>query len=808
MATKDQNGKPLGRLSFPNWQYGGVTAIVTYALLEEGQDPQSQPMAKAIDFLEKVDSPGIYATGLRCQIWKLIPSSTKEKRALHRDTEILLRSLKSKGEARGMYHYAAGTGNDYDHSVSQYGVLGAWACSDAGAYIPPKYWEIVDHAWRSHQYADGSWSYEYAKPGSNLPLTEQGGPVVGAPSSFAPTITMTAAGVATLFISRDMRWRSEGASAQSNGTDPNIDAGMQWLSQNFNQVFDSKKMVRWIPATDYGLFGLQRVGVASGYKKFGNIDRFQRCSDYLIKTQTPQGFWDGFGGWFPSTAFGLLFLAHGGAPVIINKLKYSDTGVASHEPNAHWDQRPRDAASFSQWMTKQLEHRLNWQIVTLHGGVNDLLDSPLLYISGDRPLKLSAEDQATLKAYVESGGIILASADGGDYSFSASIRKLGTKLFPKYEFRTLLPSDPIFTAEQYPRSHWMNKARVLGLSNVARELMLLIPSADLAKAWQAHDNAHPDLLQLGADIVLYATGEQIPKGNGDTYIIRPDPAIHTTSNINIARLRYNGNWNPEPGGWKRLSAIFHNEHHTDLQINPVTLGDGQVLARVQTSADLTPSKTGASAKSLSPSEQRTQAFKRLSPSQIMATNGDPQKLDALIHSEEAKINAATAASAAVSAPHTGPLKYPLADLTGTDPITLTDPQRAELKAYAHAGGVLLIDAAGGNSAFAESATAQLRKMFGQQVPNAPALPLASPIYSTGSKPLGKVDYRAAARQVVGRIDTPRIKCIRIDGRPAVFFSAEDLSVGLVGDPVGGIVGYTPTSATDIVSHIILWAVHH
>jgi hypothetical protein len=47
--------------------------------------------------------------------------------------------------------------------------------------------------------------------------------------------------------------------------------------------------------------------------------------------------------------------------------------------------------------------------------------------------------------------------------------------------------------------------------------------------------------------------------------------------------------------------------------------------------------------------------------------------------------------------------------------------------------------------------------------------------------------------------------MEIGGRVAVFFSVEDLSTGLVGQPVDGIYGYEPASATDLMRNMIFYA---
>ena len=109
----------------------------------------------------------------------------------------------------------------------------------------------------------------------------------------------------------------------------------------------------------------------------------------------------------------------------------------------------------------------------------------LLEEAGYEPLNLRAEDKARLKQYVEEGGLILANADCGTKAFADSFRKLGGELFSEYEFRELPAEHPIYTNEQFTRAKWKAKPAVLSLGNEVRELMILIPQADPAKAWQS-----------------------------------------------------------------------------------------------------------------------------------------------------------------------------------------------------------------------------------------------------------------------------------------------------------------------------------
>jgi hypothetical protein len=118
---------------------------------------------------------------------------------------------------------------------------------------------------------------------------------------------------------------------------------------------------------------------------------------------------------------------------------------------------------------------------------------------------------------------------------------------------------------------------VLGLSNGARELMLLIPASDPGKSWQQQNAAaRPELHQLAMDIVQYVTDQQDLGYKGATHIVRYDSSIKPERTTKVARLQYAGNWNPEPGGWRRLSASTHNRFRQDIETTVLMLGEGKL----------------------------------------------------------------------------------------------------------------------------------------------------------------------------------------------------------------------------------------
>src|SRR5205823_4602572 len=73
----------------------------------------------------------------------------------------------------------------------------------------------------------------------------------------------------------------------------------------------------------------------------------------------------------------------------------------------------------------------------------------------------------------------------------------------------------------------------------------------------------------------------------------------------------------------------------------------------------------------------------------------------------------------------------IAHLTGTTKFKLEDPARQELKRFIDAGGTLVIDAAGGSSAFAQAAEAEIAAIFPGE--SLKAIPPEHAIFLLGGK---------------------------------------------------------------------------
>jgi hypothetical protein len=744
-------------------QYTGRTALAVWTLLSGGKSASDPAVAAGIKFLEKTPTDGVYALGVRMQIWAMLPPSMDVTEAMHRDAALLLNGVQGGNDLTvGFYGYLASDlrALRYDHSVSQFGVLGTWAAAQSGINVPRNYWEMTALSWMAHQTPRGGWGYVWAKE-----------------NAANETASMTAAGVATLFVAQDQlavagtRSANDFASlasfggkevatinslrakqlwqARAGGGDAAqtaIDAGVDWIAGHYDLV----------TATDqpfYTLFGVSRIGAASGRKFIGTHDWYAEGSTYILAHQREDG---SFGGReFTDSCLALLFLERGLAPVMINKLQYTRVpapGAATPADAPHWNNRTRDANNLARWYGHSTERFFNWQVVSLANGPDELHDSPILYLAGDQPLEFSAADEAKLREFVEQGGLILGNADDGREAFAASFRKLGSHLFHQYEFRELPATHPIYTNEQFPRAKWKSKPEVLGLSNGIRELMILIPHADPAKTWQSQATDHPELHQLAADIYLYMADRDHLQYRLPSFIVRPEDKVPAGKPLAIAQIYYANNWNPEPGGWRRVAAVLHNDDGIEITTEPVRLTDASA-------AEATPAH----------------AAKR-------GTDEIPSGPPAAVLSNQK-----------------------LAVLTGSVGFTFSAAQRQAIKQYVQGGGTLFIDAAGGASAFKGAIEAEMTATFGPDgnqlakqldLSTLPQSPIARELAAVGA-----VTFRPGTTAVIGKGDHLRLRGIVIDGRLAVIYSPEDVTEGLVGEPVDGVIGYSPATATDILRAI-------
>lgn len=706
----------------------GRTAICCYALLESGVSAKDKRMKKALSFLEDTWTDRTYDIALRANVWLLaMRDDTAYRKHLEQDTEILYKS-----DTEGAYGYQClyalkyaprkvqekwkrileqrrklerkrgrGSRRRWDNSNAQYGVLGVWAGVRGNVEVPSKYWEAVEKHWSVTQADDGGWGY--ARWGRQKPYP-----------------AMTAAGVATLFVCADNLYNDKFIRCDTGLEMERIRDGIKWLEEHFAESMKPPKKSRGGRAiggvynvNNYYLYGLERVGLASGYKYFGKHDWFKAGASYLLKMQEKDGHWPG--GWadgqdLGATAYAMLFLIRGMQPVVFNRLKFE----------CDWNNRPRALANVCHWLTRKFETEMNWQIINVKVPVGEWHDAPILVLTGSNKPKLSEKNLDKLRIFVQQGGTILSVTECSGEAFRSGIRAVYQKLWPQYELTPCGKEHPVQNVHYDLRG----RTQLYELHNGVRPLVIHT-DFDLPRTWQ--QNRHTSAtyqFETAANIAFYVVG----KGGFRQRGASPWPKkkrFNPTATAKVIRLRHNAHHDPEPLAWKRFSIRMGNRYGVKVEVT------------------------------------RPKEF-----------------------SELARTDA------------------PLAVLTGTGKLKLTDAQADALEAYVRDGGTVLVDAAGGNEAFADSAKKQLaRAVKGQRTVLTPD----GPILGRDGMEIGKVGFRPGRDSATVTSGKPEFKTILVDDRPGVILSEKDLLAGLLGVTHSQMEGIMPDDAFRVVRNVLVHA---
>ncbi|MBK9119151.1 MAG: DUF4159 domain-containing protein [Phycisphaerales bacterium] len=522
--------------------YGGDTALALLALLYAGEDPRGDEIGRALGWLNSQTLKSTYAFGTRAHALALLPDRMHRSR-LEADVTWLVSAMGRQGEGAGAYDYLAaedGTLRRWDNSNSQFGVLGVWMAAEAGVAVPDSYWDLVGRYWLRSQNADGGWGYMEREDSTG---------------------SMTAAGVASLFVVLDQRFTRdprEGAEVQAA-----VDTGLRWLGRSFDPEQAGNE---W---HFYYLYGIERAGRASGYKSFAGKEWFRASAAWLLRQQRPGGSWEGTGGdmtEFRNTAFALMVLCHGRAPLTFNKLEHG----------AGWNAQPRDVAGLTRYFSRSFERLMNWQIVKLDSTLDELLEAPVLYLYGTGRTEYTPVEAQKIREYCLRGGLVFAVSGDASGTFRRSIEELARQAFPELTLRPVSAEHPLLSGVvQFPLE---GDYPLLEVANGVRTLLLLL-DRDLAQTWSRAVPRGAQLrdFELAANVFLYATDKVFSRSRLQT----PNIALENTAptrTIAMARIAYDGPWDPEPYGWTRLRAHLHNRVRTNLLVTSGIRFDSEVLS--------------------------------------------------------------------------------------------------------------------------------------------------------------------------------------------------------------------------------------
>jgi prenyltransferase beta subunit len=554
----------LMRVQNPEGSYGfgggpagghasGATALVMLALLTSGVPADDPSVVRGLRFLRHVPDPQYaYATYQQSLMLMTFSAAHQWDTDRIRMTGIASQledfQVKDGGPTSGMWNYGLHVASE-DNSNTQFAILGLREAAIAGIKIGRKTWERTLEHFLKTQNEDGGWGYQINQHSTG---------------------SMTCAGIGSIVICEQM--------LGSNGDDTNADGSpkccdrndrttealrraQQWLSRYFAVgVNPGEQGGRWVL---YYLYGIERAGRLSGQRFFGNHDWYREGAAYLIERQSRRdGSWSTSAGVeadpLIGSSFALLFLSKGLAPVLINKLNY---GGPAQPPN--WNLHPNDARNLTDYVSglPKWPKLLTYQQVDLDkveatGSVRDLLQAPILYLSGRDEPKFTEPQVKLLRAYIEQGGFIFAVDNCNGAGFDEGIKNLVARIYPgDAQLKRLPPEHPIYRSE-FPLDP--EGTELLGVDFGCRTSFVYAPR-DHSCLWDKwslqpvpNRTAAFNLLVLhamkvGANVVAYATGREPYDKLDAPNVEAAGPQDHIQRGLlQVAKLRHTGDWDAAP----------------------------------------------------------------------------------------------------------------------------------------------------------------------------------------------------------------------------------------------------------------------
>lgn len=538
--------------SWGEWpgQKGGITALVTLALIEAGTSVDSPVIDRALTYLRALrpEDRRVYATSLTTMA--LCRALPERDRVIIGDHVRWLEAAQiTSGPGAGGWSYRAGDGRP-DNSNSQFALLALHEAVQVGITVSPDVWQGAANYWLAGQHNSGGWGYEPRDP---------------------PSGSMTCAGISSLIIIEENMARvppksiNDFACCSQEERSSALEQALAYWGTKFsakrnptgpNDVGDSYLY--------YYLYGVERAGRLSGTRFFGEHDWYREGAEHLLTLQRPVT-----GGWIGSkinpaesqpeiaSAFALLFLAKGRWPVLAAEYRH-DTSPTGRISASGLTYLIRD-------VEKAWKRNVTWQVIESdRASADDLLQSPVLLIAGRDSLKLDARRKEALRQYVQQGGFIFAWADsspGCDATgFDTDFRNLMAEIFPESSLDPLPPEHPIWRAQSdlIPDPN----RPLLGIQACCRTSIVYCP-ADLDCRWrwgQATQRATlaPEVrddvdaaLAIGVNVLTYATGRSL-KDKLERPRLAASIDERSRFRLEIPKLAHGGGADEAAAAWNNL----------------------------------------------------------------------------------------------------------------------------------------------------------------------------------------------------------------------------------------------------------------
>ncbi len=553
--------------------YGcGASALVVLALLNCGLSTDDPTVASGLDYLARTVPEKTYEVALQTMVFCVADPQTYV-RQIRRNVDWLQKAQSTNGREKGGWGYTA-KGGGTDPSNSQFGVLALWEAQRTQLTKSVEPMRLAAEYWRNRQ--------------NNQPRDgDRGGWSYGNNNGFSGS--MTCAGIASLIMAEDslevldVNIRGDQLDCCIGEHRESLsDLGLRWLERNYEITQNPNDPAWWF----YYLYALERVGRLTGERFIANHDWYREGCELLVRRQDSLRGFIAEGGnaslrgnKVSDTALALLFLSKGKRKVVIGRLLFdsSDSATGPRHAIQHLTGHIEDA-----W-----KKELAWQSIALKPAtLEQLLEAPILFMSGSSAIQIDERSKKMLKEYVEQGGFIFAEARNGDgcngEAFDASFRRLMEELF-ETPLQKLSPEHPMWYAEapvnvsHLPKDFWL-----YGLETCCRTSVVYSPIS-LSCRWEVHrpngiafESLPPKLRQdceaasiVGVNIATYATGRELKEKLDAVEVIRTHKSAQpvTRGILRVPRLQHSGGAEDTPRSVPNLMEVFRRELSSQVVVD-------------------------------------------------------------------------------------------------------------------------------------------------------------------------------------------------------------------------------------------------
>ena len=715
----------------------GITSLALLALLNADVPVDNPAVQKGLRSLRRVPAAEPNRT-YEISLMIMALAAARDKADSARIALLAQRLEQMQVTAGNVGGWGYGDGGGGDPSNTQFAILGLREAVEAGAVVDRDTWLRSLQYWTVRQNPDGGWGYADRQGSSG---------------------SMTVAGLSSITIIGQMLQDDAGVNrdgappcCRKEEPDKATDRAMRWMANHFS-VTQNPGNGSWLL---YYLYGMERAGRLTGRRFFGDHDWYRQGARLLTATQIGDGSWNADQGPVVSTSFSLLFLSKGLAPVLINKLKHGPRDLIRQNDIAgdDWNRHPRDVrnlvemiSGLERWPRLLTAQEVDIARAVEGGGANDLLQAPVLFLTGEEALTFTAAEEELLKEFLLNGGFLFVSPTCGSVGFERSFRELLPRILPpgEGELKPLPHDHPVYRAE-YPLQP--EGVELLGVDFGCRTSVIYCPE-DLGCLWEYWARQDPPqrnprlkariirATQIGVNVVAYATGRE-PPAKLDAPQIMPqgkDLDRVERSLLQIAKIRHSGGWDTAPQALRNLLKALNE-----------TVG-GIAASR---------------------------------PRNLVLTDANL-------------------------------FQYPLIYMHGRSQFELGEQEREQLKLYLARGGVLFADSCCAARPFDKSFRELIAQLYpDQRLDRIPVdHELFSDRIGHDLKRVRRkgAELGDAAGPVVTEVrdGEPFLEGIAVDGRYVVIYSKYDISCALERQSGASCPGYVPEDAVRIATNIVLYA---